>query len=423
MNLFNTGLGIARSLGEAGIPVIGLTARRGTYGNFTRHARTVVCPDSREQPEALLRFLTRMAREFDGRSVIFPTRDDDLMFLDRFRLELEPYFTAVMPDRSALHACLDKWETSQSAKRAGVAAPQCWKVETAEDLNRVAEEVRYPCVLKPLSAHYWRQRSNWQLVGARKAIVAHSEKELLREYAHVACADNRAIVQELVAGGDEHLLITACYLDRRSRCVGAFQLQKLVQIPEGFGTGCILESVDRPELLEPTLRLLESIGFSGIAEVEYKWDPVTGDHKLIEINPRPWDQHRLGNACGVDLIYMAYCDHAGLAMPPGARLVTGRKWIAEDTFLTTALRMVWRRDPKLRSLLRQAGGKRVYAIWSTSDPLPFIAYLLLQFFPEMLKSRIAAVWSSLARLFSGNRLPEKKGLVHESQLKKPTTLG
>jgi hypothetical protein len=38
MNMFYTGLGIARSLGERGVPVVGLTARRGAYGNWTRYA-------------------------------------------------------------------------------------------------------------------------------------------------------------------------------------------------------------------------------------------------------------------------------------------------------------------------------------------------------------------------------------------------
>jgi D-aspartate ligase len=419
MNLFYTGLGIARSLGEAGIPVIGLTARRGAYGNFTRRARTVFCPDSREEPEALLAFLTGMGRELGGRSVIFPTRDDDLVFLDRFRSELAPYFSAVMPESAALRACLDKWETSLSAQRAGVAAPRSWRIETAGDLERVIGEVGYPCVLKPLSAHYWRQGSNWQMIGGRKAIVAHSGEELLREYELVARADARALVQEMVEGGDDRLLITACYLDRHSRCVGAFHAQKLVQIPEGFGTGCIVRTVDRPELLEPTVRLLQSIGFSGVAEVEYKRDPATGEYKLIEINPRPWDQHRLGKACGVDLIYMAYCDHAGLAIQPGTKFVPGHKWIAEDAFLPAALGMLRRRDPKLLSLLRQARGKRIFAIWSVTDPLPLIAYVFLGFLPEVFGSRVAAARSALRRLLSGNRHPREKGLVYESHLQKP----
>ena len=54
LNMFYSGLGIARSLGEHGIPVIGLTAQRGIYGNFTRYAKVVHAPDSRKEPEALL---------------------------------------------------------------------------------------------------------------------------------------------------------------------------------------------------------------------------------------------------------------------------------------------------------------------------------------------------------------------------------
>jgi predicted ATP-grasp superfamily ATP-dependent carboligase len=157
--------------------------------------------------------------------------------------------------------------------------------------------------------------------------------------------------------------------------------------------------------------------------VEYKRDRATGEHKLIEINPRPWDQHRLGKACGVDLIYVAYCDHAGLATQPPTKLVPGHKWIAEDTFLTAVLRMLWRRDPKLRSLLRQARGKRIFAIWSASDPLPLIAYFLLWFLPEMLGSGMAAMRSTLKRQLSRNRPKEEKGLVYESHLQKPKGLG
>src|SRR5579864_9301459 len=111
MNMFYTGLGIARSLGEHGIPVVGLSAQRGIYGNYTRYARIVFCPDSRGGPEALRTRLIQMGRETGHRSVIFPTRDDDVVFLDRFRKELEPYFVLTVPESSVLQACLDKSET------------------------------------------------------------------------------------------------------------------------------------------------------------------------------------------------------------------------------------------------------------------------------------------------------------------------
>src|SRR5690242_630851 len=85
MNVYYTGLGIARSLGERGVRVIGLTSQRGVYGNFTRYAKIRMAPDSRHQPEALAEYLVRLGQELGDKSVLYPTRDDDVIFLNRFR--------------------------------------------------------------------------------------------------------------------------------------------------------------------------------------------------------------------------------------------------------------------------------------------------------------------------------------------------
>ena len=125
MNMFYTGLGIARSLGEKGIPVIGLSAQRGIYGNFTRYAKCLACPDSRSEPEELLSFLLKLGKAVGSRSVLFPTRDHDLVFLDRFRRELEPSYSLVVPESGPLSACLDKWQTYLAAQQSGVPTPKC----------------------------------------------------------------------------------------------------------------------------------------------------------------------------------------------------------------------------------------------------------------------------------------------------------
>jgi hypothetical protein len=92
------------------------------------------------------------------------------------------------------------------------------------------------------------------------------------------------------------------------------------------------------------------------------------------VNPRPWDQHPIGRSCGVDLMYIAYCDYAGLPAPGLAPHFMPRKWIAEDAFFMALLRLLWRRDPGVRSLVRQTRGRKTFAIWSVKDPLPFVAY-------------------------------------------------
>ena len=399
MNMFYTGLGIARSLGEHGIPVIGLTSSRRIYGNFTRYAKTVFSPDSRNNPEALLACVLKIGKELGQRGVIFPTRDDDVVWLDRFRKDLEPYFSLVIPDSSIVQSSLSKWETYLWAREAGVATPKCWLIEGAQHLEQIASELTYPCVLKPVSSHHWRLGGNWELVGGRKVVKVSSREELTTEYASVARAGQRVLVQEMIPGSDEGLVVAACYLDRKSNWIASFNTQKLLQSPEGFGTGCIVQAVDRPELLAPTKRLLQKMNYTGIAEVEYKWHETKNEFQLIEVNPRPWDQHRLGKSCGKDLVYFAYCDHAGLPMPPVSSRKSVQKWIAEDTLVLTALRLLRRRDPKLRSLLRLARGKRLYAIWSISDPLPAVAYFATRFIPGLIAAGIQFAWATLLRPF------------------------
>jgi D-aspartate ligase len=376
MNMFYTGLGIARSLGEQGIPVIGLTSRSRIYGNYTRYAKLRVCPDSREQPDALLAYLLELGEELGKRAVMFPTRDDDVLFLDRYRDPLSEHFALVIPQPEVVAACLDKWATYLWAGRAGVPSPRCWMVQNQQDLSEAVRDLSFPCVMKPISSHLWKQNHNWETVGGRKAFAVYSKEELFSEYIRILHADPRILLQEMIPGGDDQLFVAACYLDEKSNVLASFTAQKLLQSPATFGTGCIVQSTDRPELIEPAVAMLRAMGFTGIAEVEFKWDARSREFKLIEINPRPWDQHRLGNACGADLIHMTYCEHAGLTLPPVRKGTPGHKWVAEDALFMAVLRMLWRRDPNLGSIIRLARGKRIYGIWSSKDKRPFLCYML-----------------------------------------------
>jgi len=408
MNMYYTGLGIARSLGEHGIPVIGLSASRGVYGNFTRYGTTVLAPDSKDDPQNLLACLLKLGGQMGSGSIIFPTRDADVIFLDRYRDELRPYFVPFIAERGALAACLDKWETYLCARRAGVPTPQCWLIDSDEALRRSLPEIPYPCVLKPVVAYSWRTSANWDQVGRRKAIGISSEAELLTEYARISRADQRALVQEMIPGDDRNLVIAACCLDRQSNWIAGFNTRKLVQIPEGFGTGCIVEAVQRPELFDPALKLLRQIHFTGIAEVEFKWNAARSEYQLIEINPRPWDQHRLGKGCGTDLAWLAYCEYAGIQRPPVASRPSAEKWIAEDGFVAEALLLLWRRDPKLRSLIHLARGKRIYGIWSARDPLPSLAYWTMVLIPRLTAAAFRSAWTAVKSKVSANRLYARK---------------
>ena len=58
--------------------------------------------------------------------------------------------------------------------------------------------------------------------------------------------------------------------------------------------------------MELSIRLLKSIGWYGVAMVEYREDPRDGRCKIMEINPRFWGSLPLAIAAGVDFPYLLY---------------------------------------------------------------------------------------------------------------------
>src|SRR5271168_30863 len=79
LNMFYSGLGIVRQLARNDVRVIGLSADRRIYGNFSRFCEVRFAPNSQEQPNELAAFLLHAASELRG-AVIFPTRDADVLF-------------------------------------------------------------------------------------------------------------------------------------------------------------------------------------------------------------------------------------------------------------------------------------------------------------------------------------------------------
>jgi D-aspartate ligase len=390
MNLFYTGLGIARDLAGRGVRVIGLSAHTEAFGNFTRFCEVRPAPNSQEQPEELLKFLLRAGAELGG-SVIFPTRDFDVLFLDRYRAELAPHYRLAIPPHGVLERVLDKQALVLAARQAGVAVPRTMKASSGEDLDRVSAEVGFPCVVKPVSSFQWRTTGSWEKVGGKKAFLARDLEELRSEYARVANVNPEVLIQEWIPGGTDQIGVLGCYAGEGGQLLAYFTVRKILQSPDDFGTGCIVRSEAIPELLEPTERLLQALNYQGMAEVEYKFDQRTSEHKLIEINTRHWDQHNLGAASGVNLSWVAYSSLTGRKVElqrPAASRVT---WIAEDALLLHMLRGFYRRELHLGTLREQISGPRMYGIFAWNDLRPFVRHTFGVTLPSVAKQ----VWNKI----------------------------
>ena len=384
LNMSYSGLGIARNLAKRGMRVVGLSADAKACGNWTHLCEVRSAPDSQNAPEELVEYLLRRAAEFRG-AVVFPTRDADVLMLDRYRSQLQPHFRLAIPPHEAYCGVVDKHNLVKVASTVGVPIPRTVLLNSAQELSRIQDEVGFPCVVKPVSSVHWRRADHWERVGARKAFLVRNMQELKAEYEGVAAVHPQVLVQEWIPGSSDQIVILGGYVNEASAPLGYFTARKLIQSPDDFGTGCLVENAEIAALLEPTERLWRALGYQGMAEVEYKLDTRSGEFKLIEINTRHWDWHELGVASGVNVTWIAYCHLTGKPVAPVHPKRVPAKWIAETDLFYYLVRSAYHQELQVGKLWRDLSGRRMYSILMWRDPLPFLRHWFGVYLPALCK--------------------------------------
>jgi predicted ATP-grasp superfamily ATP-dependent carboligase len=136
------------------------------------------------------------------------------------------------------------------------------------------------------------------------------------------------------------------------------------------------EAVEAPELEALSTQLLQRIGYSGLAEVEFMYDTRDGRFEFLEVNARIWGWHTIAFQAGLDLPYLAYLAALGQSVSVGA-VRDDAKWIRLVTDIPTAISEIAAGRLTVRQYLASLSGNLGFAVFSLRDPLPFIADLVL----------------------------------------------
>ena len=380
----NLGIGVYRSLGRCGIPVIAIHSNPGDVALASKFCRVVISPPL-DEAAAYERCLMEVGRSLDRPPVLIPTNDRTALFMSERRDVLRGAFRFILPEPHVLRGLINKREFDLLAKAHGLPVPQTFFAATLADIERIAAEVPYPAILKPAYSPAW-MRAEFQARfgkgagGFIKRIVVASPAELAATYAAVARYDPEVVVQDLIVGGDEHLVDVYAYLGSTGKTLAQFAIQKLRVLPiDGNGVGTSVRAVEVPELEELALRFLESVGYRGNAAVCFKKDARDGRYYCIEVNARLALHHALAAACGVNLAVMGYQEALGEA-PREQRSPLPRgnmKWVTLKDDFQAALRYRRRGCLSLPGWLRSLAGPKSFVHWAFDDPGPACARFLL----------------------------------------------
>lgn len=366
-----TGLQSARILRDRGVPVVGVVADRSHWG-----ARTNACVSVVESPlrgEALVRSLAALGHRIGRPSVLIPCTDGSVDTVSRHRDELLPQLLLSLAPHSVVERLMDKERFAAYAESVGLPVPRTEVLGSREDVEAVAAEVTYPCVVKPSG-----KSVSWLAHTSAKGFTVHDPGHLLSVYDTVAGWSDVILLQEWVAGPESGLLSCNGFFGRGGEPLVTFMARKIRQWPPEIGTSASGEECRDDEALETAVSLFRNAGFQGLAYLEMKRDVRTGRLMLIEPNVgRPTGRSAVAEAGGVELLHTAYCHAAGLPLPARREQhYGGAKWLDLRRDLQAVAVARRRSTLTFADWRRWARGPKAHAIWAPRDPAPFCVDLV-----------------------------------------------
>jgi D-aspartate ligase len=374
LGMFETGLGVGRCLGRNKIQVFGLDFKK-DVGFYSRYIKARICPNPLIDEQKFLDFLISFVDKFEYKPVLFVTSDNFLSIVSYNRKKLEKYFFINLPNQEIIETITDKYKQYQSAAKAGISFPDTYLLENLEKVNQIKNKIKYPVFLKAKEVTSWRK-----VIGDIKGFVINNSDELLEKYDYILKKGIQCILQEVIKGPDTAHFKFCAYVSQNGEFLLEFTLKKIRQNPIYFGVGAVVESVNYPELTEIGKKFFEGINYRGVGSAEFKLDEIDGKLKLIELNPRYWQQNALADKCGMNFALVDYLDITHQNPQPNFNFKTGIKWV--NVYLDFGSFLNYRRIGKIsfKEWVTSLKGKKIYSIFTWDDLLPVCYDLSKNFF-------------------------------------------
>lgn len=363
-----TGIGMIRSLGQAGIEVHAFVFDKADPACRSKYCRHVeVIPDDFIEDE-LVQQLIDYSRRLGNRPAVFPTSDKLALILSRHGDKLIDTCRIWINSAQGLESIVCKDRLYENAARAGVPIIPSIAGDEIDSVVNWSEVNAAPYLIKP----FFEGIASASLKA--KNVFLPTREELLAFV--TANGSNSVVIQRALNGRDGYIFDCYGLCDRECTPRVLASHRRLRQHHPDFGATCygVIPAGEEFEkqIFELTQQLLAHIKFHGIFGIEWLYEKSTGRMYLIDFNARPFSTIGHLTSCGLNLPSLAY-----------GELTSG---LPSDLVLTPPLRRVFwvdfSRDMEsfyakfklgklsVQSWLISLMGCRSYAYFSWSDPGP-----------------------------------------------------
>ncbi|KKD05197.1 D-aspartate ligase [Streptomyces sp. WM6386] len=367
--LHHGGVGAIRSLGRLGVPMYAITEDRCTPAAASRYLRKAfVWPTTgTEEPGRLVEGLLRIGRAIGRPTVLVPTDEEAAVLIAEHRDELGARFLVPGVDRGLPRRLASKQGLHELCVEHGIPSPATAFPRSYDDIVAFADKALFPVVAKNREAFVRRTRP------AVNGTTRIATRERLLTRARDWGERPGVILQEYLPREQAEDWIVHAYFDADSTPLAMFTGVKVRSWPPHAGMTANAYVVDNPELADLAARFIKEIGFTGIIDLDLRFDRRDGLYKLLDFNPRMGAQFRLfENESGVDVVRALHLDLTGRSVPEGEQRA-GHRYIVENIDLAALL--AYRRSGYTTPHAPDRASGTELAWLAGDDPLPFLTML------------------------------------------------
>jgi D-aspartate ligase len=367
------GLALVRSLGRHKIPVWVINQADQRLAGASRYAsRTLFYRDWED--EGGLSFLLELGRKHDLKGwLLFPTSDESVRLLALHHDQLSELYEMTVPPWQTLRWAVDKRLMHQLADQLGVDHAKTYYPCCVDEIASL--KLSFPVIVKPT------RRDKFNPLTAAKAWRADDLQTLISRYQE-ACQllpPQMLMIQEIIPGrGETQFSYAALWKDGQP--VASLVARRSRQYPVDFGrASTFVETVNEPRVIDPAVRFLKAIQYSGLVEVEFKQDLRTGEFNLLDINPRVWGWYSLCRRAGVDFVHILWQIYQNEPVTETHARI-GERWVRLLPDFLASLKEIQLGHLPVREYFRSLAGPKESAIFVPDDPLPGLLEAPLLFY-------------------------------------------
>lgn len=268
------GLWVVRSMARNGLTVHAIVNTADGQSAHSRFSASAWTLDHRPHEIGFTDEIEQLVRQLDVGSIM-PVSEGYHNALISARGRFEPEVHLFSPSRELFDKSTDKDYLQTLCAELGIPVAKGMRLDELMELH-TGGALRFPLVLRTR-----RQNIDAGKVPL-KAAYAETPAQLERWYEQFKTFADNVIVQEYHPGAEEHVQILMH--DGQPFATGDYIGEHHMPLAGGVTTQRI--SCHHQPVIDDTVKLLQSLGWQGIAGVQFHYDPVAGNYIFLEINPR-----------------------------------------------------------------------------------------------------------------------------------------